>query len=128
MLGTLPLGKQILVIDDDTVSRLLLRRIIQRLGSSPLEAADGDEGWRLLQEHRPDIVFLDLHMPGRDGLQLIREIRADPVLFKLLIVVQSASALPHEVQAGLDAGANWYLTKPLHVDQITQLLVQALGD
>lgn len=98
----------------------------QVLIADDFEATDGNEAWQIITEHRPKVVLLDVQMPGRDGLQLARDIRADPSLGRTQIILQSASAFPSEVAEGLASGADWYITKPIRVHEVTKLLGEAL--
>src|SRR5438067_11379747 len=67
----------VLIVDDEPSIRLLVSATIASEHYRVLEAADGDEAWRLLQEHRPAVVLLDVKLPGRDGLELTRAIKRD---------------------------------------------------
>ncbi|MBI3968962.1 MAG: response regulator, partial [Chloroflexi bacterium] len=92
-----------------------------------LEAGDGDEAWQLLQEHRPDLAVLDIQMPGRTGLELTRAIRNDPRLATMPVILLTARARSSDVEAGLAAGANLYLTKPFSPLQLMQAIDQIVA-
>lgn len=101
---------QILVIDDDPAIANVLRRGLAYEGFAPLTANSGTEGLSLLQTREPDLVILDVLMPGMDGLEVLRRLRvADPDLPVLLLTARDAAA--DQVQ-GLQAGADDYVTKP----------------
>lgn len=100
---------RILVIDDDGTVRALVRGLLERAGHEVLEAGDGREGVRSLYEQRPDLVLLDVSMPGLDGwetLQRIREVSEVPVL------MLTAHEAEMERVRGLQAGADDYVVKP----------------
>ncbi len=103
---------QILIADDDPVARRLLRGHLKALGETVYEAEDGAAAWRLLQQERFQMVITDWMMPDLDGLELIRRIRAAPFPHYLYLVLLTARDSKAEVVAGLDAGADDYLTKP----------------
>jgi DNA-binding response OmpR family regulator len=99
----------VLVVDDDADIRGLVRELLQRVGHSVIEAGDGREGLRLLHNSRPDLVILDVAMPGLDGwetLERIRELSAVPV------VMLTAQAQELDKVRGLRGGADDYVTKP----------------
>ncbi len=68
---------KILIVDDEAVNRLLLVSILQSAGHETLEAADGNDALRLAKDARPDLVIVDLYMPGMDGAELVKALRAD---------------------------------------------------
>jgi CheY-like chemotaxis protein len=77
-----------------------------------VEACDGDEAWSVIQKHRPALVLLDVQMPGRTGLEILRAIRSEPNLAATRVILLTASARESDISAGLAAGADSYLTKP----------------
>jgi len=102
-------GQRILVVDDDTDIRALLRELLERRGFSVAEAADGRQALQKLYGGRPDLVLLDVGMPGMDGwttLERIRELSDVPV------VMLTARSAELEKTRGLRAGADDYVTKP----------------
>src|SRR5205085_7131050 len=102
----------VLIVHAETSSRLLVSAAIDSEHYRVLEAADGDEAWRLLQEHRPTVVLLDVKLPGRDGLELTRAIKRDLDLQNAKVILLTARAQEADVRAGVEAGADLYLTKP----------------
>ncbi len=117
----------ILVIDDDDQVRYFMRRTIEKEGHSVSEAADGAEGVRAFQDAATDLVFCDLIMPNKEGLETIRELRA--LDSNVRIVAISGGFY----QTGVDylplakaLGALTVLRKPFHRSDITELLQQHL--
>jgi CheY-like chemotaxis protein len=92
-----------------------------------IEAADGDEAWRLLQMYRPSVVLLDVQMPGRTGLELTREIKLDPSLQRTKVILLTARTQEADVHAGMAAGADLYLTKPFSPLELLTVVEEALG-
>jgi len=92
-----------------------------------VEAMDGDEAWGLIRLHRPSVVLLDVQMPGRTGLELTRAIRDDPQLSRTCVILLTSKAQQADVQAGLDAGANRYLTKPFSPLELLRVVEQAVA-
>jgi diguanylate cyclase (GGDEF)-like protein len=104
---------KVLVADDDPGSLLVARAVVERYGHDCVVAADGDEAWALYLEHQPDVVVTDWMMPGMDGLALCRAIRAREADLYTYIVMLTSQGSRDDVLAGLEAGADDYVTKPL---------------
>ncbi|WP_066286479.1 GGDEF domain-containing response regulator [Arthrobacter sp. B6] len=104
---------KVLVADDDPGSLLVARAAVERYGHDCLAAADGDEAWALYLEHQPDVVVTDWMMPGMDGLALCRAIRARAADLYTYVVLLTSQGSREDVLAGLEAGADDYVTKPL---------------
>jgi CheY-like chemotaxis protein len=102
----------ILIADDESGVRRLVQLTIASDAYLLLEAADGDEAWETLQVCRPDVVLLDVMMPGRDGFALTRAIRADPYLASTRIILLTGRQEPDAVAQAYGAGVDHYLTKP----------------
>lgn len=113
---------KILVADDEPSMRRLVAATLAFQTHAVLEAADGDAAWHLIQAERPDLALLDIQMPGQTGLELTRAIRADPALVGMRVILLTARARPADVQAGLAAGADRYLTKPFSPLQLLRTI------
>jgi diguanylate cyclase (GGDEF)-like protein len=115
---------KVLVADDDVGSRLVAQSAVQALGHECVAAADGDQAWLLLRQFRPDVLITDRDMPGLDGITLCRRIREHEQDDYTYVVLLTALDDPSEVTAGMQAGADDYLTKPLNPFALqTRLLV-----
>ena len=115
-----------LVADDEPSVRLLVTATIGPDDYNVLEASDGNEAWELIQGNQPALVLLDVRMPGRTGLEILREIRADPGLAGTKVILLTASALESDINAGLLAGADFYLTKPFSPRDLLSRIDEAL--
>lgn len=124
--GQLP-RKTVLIADDEPSLRLLVNATIASDQILVLEAADGDTAWSLIEQHQPDLVFLDVQMPGQTGVELTRRIRSDPSLTKTRIVILTSKAQATDVASGLAAGADLYLTKPFSPLSLLTYVEQTLG-
>jgi CheY-like chemotaxis protein len=107
--------------------RLLVHTTIQSNAYTVTEAADGDEAWKLIKESKPSVVLLDVQMPGLTGLEILALIRADPGLKATRVILLTARALAAEVNAGLAAGADFYLTKPFSPLELLARLDECLS-
>jgi len=114
--------RAVLIADDESSMRLLVHATIESDDYLVLEAADGAEAWAMIQEQRPSLVLLDVQMPGRSGLDLLRSVRADPSLRGTRVILLTSKAQEGDVEAGLIAGADFYLTKPFSpLDLLTRV-------
>ena len=118
--------RTLLIADDEESVRLLVKVTIGSDEFNVLEATDGDEAWSLIQEHKPSLVLLDVRMPGRTGLEILRAIRSDIGLAGTKVIILTASALPTDMAAGLTSGADFYLTKPFSPRDLLARLDEAL--
>jgi CheY-like chemotaxis protein len=116
----------VLIADDEPRLRQLVRVTIASNQYAVLEAEDGDEAWALIQQHRPALVILDVKMPGRDGLELTRAIKATPDLAGTHVILLTAFGQDADVQAGQEAGADLFLTKPFSPLQLLTAVERAL--
>lgn len=102
----------VLIVDDDPVIQLLLRVNFEMDGFDVETADDGEQGLEMARQNLPDLVLLDVVMPKLDGFQVLAAFRADERTRELPVVLLSAKSRDSDRQAGLDAGANAYITKP----------------
>ncbi len=103
----------ILVIEDDAAIQTVLRVALRGAGFDDVRAAArGDEGLRKARAERPDLVLLDLMLPGMDGLAVCRAIRADPDIARTPVVMLTAKGEERDIVKGLELGADDYVTKP----------------
>ncbi|MFQ5882189.1 MAG: response regulator [Candidatus Methylomirabilales bacterium] len=115
--------KTFLVVDDSATMRQLITLTLKRMkGCEVVEAADGTEAAARLRSETFDLVITDIKMPQMDGLQLVRHIRQDLKLQDLPVVVITTKGEDGDRDAGLQAGANAYLTKPLSGPMLIQLI------
>jgi adenylate cyclase len=106
---------RILVVDDNETNRDILVTRLEAHGYQTLQAADGEEALRGVAQHRPDVVLLDVMMPNLDGIEACRRLKSDRAVAFTPVILVTAKAATQDIVAGLDAGADEYLTKP--VDQ-----------
>jgi CheY-like chemotaxis protein len=103
----------VLVVDDDKATVDILRTRLSAQGYLVVSATDGEAGLQAVREHRPDLVLLDVNMPKLDGLQVCRQLKADATLSFTPVILVTALADARDMVAGLDAGADEYITKPV---------------
>ena len=102
----------ILVVDDEPMTRQLLKLMLKSSDFSVSEAKDGQDALDSIAEHIPDLIILDVMMPGVDGLTVCRTLRGQSEMVDLPVIMLSAKTHPDAVQEGLEAGATRYMFKP----------------
>ena len=119
----------VLVIDDDDAVRELLVELLTRRGYLVEEAADGLEGWKRLSiPPIPDVVLLDWSMPRMSGLDLLSRIAQDERLQMLPVIMQTAHDSQKDIQAGIEGGAHYYVTKPYSPKVLESMVASAAED
>lgn len=106
--------------------RKFAARVLELEGYRVLQAEHGDEGLRLARESQVDLVLLDLRMPGRDGWSVLEEMKSDPELSAIPVVVFTASAAESQRQRALRMGAADYLVKPLSAASLIESVARIL--
>jgi two-component system alkaline phosphatase synthesis response regulator PhoP len=112
------MGAKILIADDDSFLLRLVGYLFGKEGYETVSAMDGEEALRKIETEKPDLVILDVMMPGIDGLEVCRQLRSHPETAALPIVMLSARSKVSDRIAGLQAGANEYLGKPSDARQV----------
>ena len=104
---------RILIADDRPDNLHLLATRLANEGYAFITAADGEEALKKLRSAVPDLVLLDIHMPKKDGFDVLQEMRADPLIAHIPVIVVTATRIaPQDVRLGLGLGADDYITKP----------------
>src|SRR5437588_2681934 len=104
---------RILIVDDNDTNREILARRLTPNGYEVLHARDGEEALAAVKQHLPDLILLDIMMPKLDGVEVCRRLRADRDFPFTPIIMVTAMADSKDVIAGLEAGGDEYLTKPI---------------
>jgi two-component system phosphate regulon response regulator PhoB len=126
--GVRPNHKIVLIADDDLAIRLLVSATLVSERYSVLEAADGEEAWRLIRQyHHPAVAILDWEMPGYEGLELTAVIKGDPLLRDMTVIMLTGRTDRADREAGARAEADLYLTKPFSPKELLEAVEQALG-
>ncbi|HVE24290.1 MAG TPA: response regulator, partial [Sporichthya sp.] len=122
-------GKRVLYVEDMIANVALVEEIIKlRPGASLIPAMTGGIALELAREHRPDLILLDLHLPDIDGEAVLGQLRADPDIRHIPVVILSADATGRQLDRLIAAGADAYLTKPITVRGLLELLDTHLGE
>ncbi|MGZ3628885.1 MAG: response regulator transcription factor, partial [Ktedonobacteraceae bacterium] len=108
-------GAHILVVDDEIEIVRALRRSLTAHGYKVFTASSGEEAFELTSRHRPDLILLDLLLPGMSGLEVCRRMRAES---NIPIIVLSVKGTEHDKVEALDQGADDYVSKPFGMDEV----------
>jgi two-component system alkaline phosphatase synthesis response regulator PhoP len=122
-----PSDAHILFADDDPGMRALVTMNLEAEGFAVTTAVDGDAALDEVERLRPNLVVLDVMMPGRDGLEVLQEMRARPDVAQIPVVLLTAKATDAEVWEGWKAGADYYMTKPFNPQDLIQFAHGVLG-
>ncbi len=118
--------QSVLIVDDEPMARTLLRLMLVRAGFNVSEAENGADALAKVKKNRPDIVLLDVMMPGMDGFMVCESIRGHEGMADLPIIMLSAKTDLDSINRGLRLGATKYLTKPISPEDLTDHVREAL--
>ncbi len=120
--------KKVLCVEDNSVNMLLVSRIVEAEGHELIQASDGYAAQRILAETVPDIILLDINLPGISGLELAREFKADDRLAPVPLIATTAQVLVGDRERCLEAGCDDYLPKPLDIRKLREVLRSYLNN
>jgi two-component system, cell cycle response regulator DivK len=106
------MSKRILVIEDHEDNRRILRDLLTSAGYEPIEAVTGEDGVALAETHRPDLILMDIQLPGLDGYEATRRIKANPALRQIPVIAVTSYALSGDEVKATESGCDAYVTKP----------------
>jgi two-component system cell cycle response regulator len=115
-------SKKILVVEDNALNMKLVRSLLHLGKHEVLETDDGEKGLLMMREHRPDLVLMDIQLPGLNGLEVTSLMRQDPTLREIPVVALTAYAMDGDKQRAIDAGCSGYMTKPIDTRSFLQTI------
>lgn len=118
--------KKILIVDDDRSTRLTLSSLLQSEGFRTATAPDGERALERAKRLRPDLIVLDLGLPGMDGWQTLRRLQGEPATATVPVMIVSARGEPTDVVQAVQNGAEYYVGKPFRSDELLRGLRVAL--
>ena len=107
--------KTVLIVEDNELNMRLFNDLVQAEGHKTLQVRRGDEALRLVSEHRPNLVVMDVQLPGLSGLEVTARMKRDPDLSRIPVLVVSAFAMAGEKDKIKESGCDGYITKPVDV-------------
>ncbi len=108
----------VLIVEDNARNMTLVRDVLGHAGYRTLEASDGEQGVVLARVHRPDLILMDIQLPGMDGVEALARLREDPSTAAIPVVAVTALAMKDDRKRFLAAGFQGYLEKPLSVREL----------
>jgi CheY-like chemotaxis protein len=119
-------GARVLVVEDNAANLMLVRAVLQRAGYRTSEARSGEEALQHLAASKPDLILMDIQLPGLDGLALTRQLKADPETNAIPVVALTAHAMSDDRAKALAAGCDGYLAKPIDTRRLAAELASLL--
>ncbi|QTA78270.1 Chemotaxis protein [Desulfonema limicola] len=118
----------VMVIDDDEVNHLILEKIMEKDGIKAVMADNGDTGLKIARKELPDLILLDIFMPGDDGFEILRQFMSDPVLKDIPVIIFTILEREKSRKQALEMGARDYITKPFDMRDIVERIKKYLPD
>ena len=119
-------GEKILIVEDDQVSQKMVRDALQAGGYETAEAESGEAALQKVAEDTPDLILMDIRLPGIDGLETTRRLKADPQTAAIPVVAVTAHAMPEDEAMIREAGCEAYMPKPLRFSLLMALVKNVL--
>ena len=118
----------ILLVEDNEMNRDMLSRRLNRKDFEVVMDGDGDECMEVLSTQKPDLILMDINLPGRDGYQLTREIKADPTTNAIPVIALTAHAMSGDREKSIAAGCDDYDTKPVDFKRLMGKIQALMGN
>ena len=119
--------KTVLIIEDEEDAAELFAEMMRVSGFHVHKTSTSTPALSMMTAEKPDVVILDIMMPEISGLDILRQMRRDPALANIPVVIVSATTMPADIKNGMEAGASIYLTKPVGFHELKEAVVRALG-
>lgn len=119
------MSSRILIVDDHPTNLKLASEVLQAAGYKVQRAADAEQALAVLQQALPDLILMDIALPGMNGLELTRKLKEDEATRRIRIVALTAFAMKGDDQKARDAGCDGYIAKPINTRRLRRLLRQA---
>ena len=119
-------NKTVLVIEDNELNMKLVRSMLQLRHYQVLEAGDAEDGIQVAREHLPDLILMDIQLPGMDGLEATRIIRNDSILSNIPVLALTSYAMQGDEQKAISAGCAGYIAKPIDTRSFLDYLAEYL--
>ena len=114
------MDKTVLVVEDNDINMRLFHDVLEARGYNVLQATDGTEGWRMAREHRPDLILMDIQLPGISGLEVTKRLKADETLKSIPVIAITAFAMDGDEEKIRGGGCDAYIVKPISIPSFLQ--------
>jgi len=121
------MAKKILIVDDNDNNRLLMSDILQFRGYEISEAEDGEKGISMARQLKPDLILLDMQMPGIDGFAVVNILKNDPLTKDIKVIVVTSLAMKGDREKIIALGVDEYIAKPIDTRQFPVLVEKYIG-
>lgn len=123
-----PVMKTIIVVEDEPDTAEMFAEMMRLSGFQAIKSFGGKQALHLISREKPDAILLDIMMPDISGLDVLRFIRRDPRLENIPVIIVSAKSMPADIQSGMEAGADLYLTKPVGFTDLRSAVERVMVD
>jgi two-component system cell cycle response regulator DivK len=120
-------GEEILIVDDNPANLKLGRLLLQGQGYAVRTATDAEDALRQLATFTPRLILMDVQLPGIDGLNLTRRLKADVVTKDIVILALTANAMKGDEEKARAAGCDGYIAKPIHIESLSQMVAELVA-
>ncbi len=121
-------GKRILLIEDNAINRRLAQFLLKSQGYEVWEVTSAPEAFESLKERQPDLILMDIQLPGMDGLTATRQLKAEPTTRDIPVLVVTSYAMKGDEAKAFEAGCSGYVTKPIDKRLFLEAVAKALGN
>jgi two-component system, cell cycle response regulator DivK len=121
-------GKNILLVEDNPVNRRLAVFLLRSQGYEVREATTAQEAFEIIEKERPDLIVMDVQLPGMDGLEATRKIKAQPATADIPVIAVTSYAMKGDREKAMAAGCAGYVTKPIDKNIFIQEIAARLGE
>ena len=118
--------KKVLIVEDNEKNMKLARDVLQARGYQTLEAVTGEDGVRIARESGPDLVLMDIHLPGISGIEALALLRAEPATAAIPVIAVTASVMEGDRRKITDVGFDAYVGKPISLKEFLEAVKQAI--
>ncbi len=125
---TEPMAKTILIVEDNELNMKLFHDLLEAHNYDTLQTRDGNEALELAREHRPDLILMDIQLPGVSGLEVTRQIKADDELKSIPIIAVTAFAMKGDEDRIREGGCEAYIAKPIRIDELVATVQKFIND
>ena len=115
----------ILIVEDNEKNLKLVRDVLQVKGYATLEAGTGEEGLKIARESKPDLILMDIQLPGMSGIEALKALRAEPATAAIPVVAITASVMQQDRQQIMSAGFDGFIEKPVNLKNLLATVEQA---
>jgi CheY-like chemotaxis protein len=119
-------GERVLIVDDNATSLKLAAFVVRASGYDVSIVADAESALDVIRQQHPDVILMDIHLPGISGLELVRRLRADVASRDIIIIAVTAYAMKGDRERALEAGCDGYITKPIDTRTLPDAIADAL--